>query len=128
MKKTFVRAFSLALVAVMLICTLASCSKIISGTYVAEIGGELAGYSASYTFSGKKVTVEKEATIVGFSNTVTLEGTYEIAENDDGDLTITLTFETEDDDVKSGTFPFSQGEEDGVKYIKIAGIKYTEKK
>ena len=127
MKKTFVRVLSFALIAVMMVCALASCAKKISGTYVAEVGGELAGYTATYTFSGKKVNVTKEATIAGFSKTTELNGTYEIAENDEGELEITLSFETEDDEIKSGTFTFSEGVENDVEYIKIAGIKYTKK-
>ena len=129
MKKTFVRVVALSLIAVMMVCVLASCGKTISGTYEAKVGVEgLAGYTATYTFSGKKVTAVKTAEIAGFEKETTLNGTYEITENDDGELQIKISFETEDDDVKSGIFPFSEGEEDGVKYIKIAGIKYTEKK
>ena len=125
MKKTFVRFFALALVAVMMVCTLASCAKKLSGSYVAEVGGELAGYTATYTFSGKNVNVKKEATIAGFSKTTELAGTYEIAENENGELEITLSFETDDDEIKSGTFAFSEGEENGVEYIKIGVVKYT---
>ena len=128
MKKTFVRIVALSLIAVMMVCALASCAKTISGTYEAKVGVDgLAGYTATYTFSGKKVTAVKKAEIAGFEKETELKGTYEITENDDGELQITLKFETEDDDVKSGTFPFSEGEEDGVKYIKIAGIKYNKK-
>ena len=54
----------------------------------------------------------------------TYEGKYEL--NDACDE-ITLTFESEDADVYSGTFAFAQGEENGVKYIKIGIVKYTAK-
>ena len=127
MKKTFVRIVALSLIAVMMVCALASCAKTISGTYEMKADAVVASYTATYTFSGKKVTAVKTTGIAGFEKTTELKGTYEITEDDDGELQITLKFETEDDDVKSGTFPFSEGEEDGVKYIKIAGIKYNKK-
>ncbi len=126
MKKLF-KSVALLLVVVTLCLSLASCGKKISGTYVAEVGGDMLGYTATYTFSGKKVDVKKEATVAGFAKTTELTGTYEITENEDGELEITLSFETEDDDIKSGTFAFSEGEENDVKYIKIGLVKYTKK-
>lgn len=121
MKKTFVRVLALALVVVMMVCTLASCAKKLSGTYEAEIDAVVLKYTASYTFSGSKVSVEKKTTVLGTVETKTLDGTYKIAENSDGTMEITLTFETEDDQVKSGTFTFEEGED----YIKIGVVKYT---
>ena len=122
MKKTFVRFLALALVAVMMVCTLASCAKKLSGSYEAEVDAVVMKYTATYTFKGNKVDVEKKTTtVLGTVDTKTLEGTYEIAENKDGTMEITLTFETEDDQVKSGTFTFEEGED----YIKIGLVKYT---
>ena len=121
MKKTFVRVVALSLIAVMMVCVLASCAKTISGTYEAKVGVEgLAGYTATYTFSGKKVEISKTATLLGQSTTTNFEGTYEITEKDDGTMEITITLENDDDDIKSGTYVFEEGEN----YIKIGLVKY----
>ena len=116
------RIISTILVCVLLlgcVMTLASCGKMLSGTYSAKT--ELMGQSVetSYTFKGNKVTAEVKATILGNVETETQEGKYSI---EDGE--ITFTFE-EDGKEKTQTYTFEQGEVDGVKYIKIAGVKYT---
>lgn len=122
--KKVLKIAALMLVAVMLCMSLASCGKKLSGTYEGEVNIGLAKYTASYTFSGSKVNVEKKTTtILGTVDTVEYEGKYEIAENKDGTMEITFTFETEDDDIKSGTFTFEEGED----YIKIGIAKYTKK-
>ncbi len=116
MKKT-IKIAALMLVVVMAVFAFASCAKRLSGTYKAEsfIG------STTYTFNGKNVEVTYE--IGGFEKTS--EGTYEIGENDEGDSIITFTFEDDDAESYEGEFSFAEGEEDGVKYIKIGGVKYT---
>ncbi len=122
--KKFTKVIAIALVLATLVCVLASCAKTISGKYTAEIGvAGLAGYKATYEFKGSKVTATKTATVLGSSNTTTLEGKYEITETDNG-MEITITFETSDDDIKSGTYTFEEG--DG--YIKIGGVQYNEAK
>lgn len=121
------KIISSVLVCVMLIgClfTLASCGKKLSGTYSA--GGDLAG--TSYTFSGSNVTITLK--IAGFTRDI--EGNYKIEDNDKGETVITFSFEAEgensDEAAKhSGSFAFSEGEEDGKDYIKIGGVKYTKK-
>ena len=120
MKKS-IRILAVVMALLMVTLVFASCAKTLKGTYKAEIGiGGLAGYTASYTFSGKKVEISKTATVLGSSKTTTLEGTYEIAEKDDGTMEITITLDSEDDDIKSGTFTFEEGEN----YIKIGLVKY----
>ena len=122
--KQMLRSVSLLLVVVTLCLSLASCGKKLSGSYEAEIDAALIKYTATYTFSGKKVSVEKKTTtILGTVNTTELEGTYEIIENDDGTMEISFAFETEDDEIKNGTYTFSEGED----YIKIGLVKYTKK-
>ena len=114
----------LAVVMALLMVTLvfASCGKTLKGAYKAEIGlGGLAGYTAVYEFSGKKVEITKTATLLGQSNTTTLEGTYEITEKDDGTMEITISLETSDDEINSGTFTFEEGEN----YIKIGLVQYN---
>ena len=120
MKKTL-RFIAVAMVAVMLCLTLASCGKTISGKYEAEIDVLLASYTATYEFSGNKVEITKKSTtILGTVDTLTLNGTYEITEKDDGTMEITITLENDDDDIKSGTYVFEEGEN----YIKIGLVKY----
>ena len=129
------------IVSLLLACTvlfgcvfaLASCGKTLSGKYeyasqseIGDVLGDLTGSGATYTFDGKKVTVT--AKFFGFEKS--FEGEYEISENDEGKTVITITFTGEDAEDKdatgyAGEFSFSEGEEDGVKYIKIGGAKYT---
>ncbi len=115
MKKTI----SALLVCALLVCSvfaLASCGKKLSGAYESALG-------TTYEFSGNKVTMTQE---IPFLDDVVIEGTYEITEDEDGKTVIIFTVENEDDEDKdfAGKFSFSEGEEDGTKYIKIAGIKY----
>ena len=120
MKKS-IRILAVVMALLMVTLVFASCGKTLKGAYKAEIGlGGLAGYTAVYEFSGKKVKITKTATLLGQSNTTTLEGTYEITEKDDGTMEITISLETSDDDIKSGTFTFEEGEN----YIKIGLVKY----
>ena len=91
----------------------ASCGKILNGTYVAD--ATIA--SGTYEFKGNKVTITGE--ILGFEKTS--EATYKITEVEDNKYEITFTYE----DGKTETMSFSDGEENGVKYIKLGGIKYN---
>ena len=110
---------------VVMMLSLVACGKKLSGTYEAEIDVVLLKYTATYEFSGSKVTAVKKTTVFGTVNTVTLEGTYEIAENDDGELEITFTFENEEEAKDyAGTFSFAKGKEGDTQYIKIGGAKY----
>lgn len=117
MKKS-IKIVALALVAVMLCLTLVACGKKLSGTYEAKIGGDVLGYTAEYTFKGSKVEVVKTVSVLGAKESTTIEGKYEIKDDE-----ITLTFETSDDDIKSGTFSFAETE----KGIKIGLVEYTKK-
>ena len=116
------RVISALLVCVLLVASvfaMASCGKMLSGKYEfdAVVGGK------TYDFSGNKVTITYE--LLGLEKSV--EGTYKIADDEDGKTTITFTFDAEEEDADdfAGEFSFSDGEEDGVKYIKIGGVKYT---
>ena len=109
---------------VVMMLSMVACAKKLKGTYEAEIDIVVMKYTATYEFSGSKVTaIKKTTTILGTVDTITLEGTYELAENDDGTMEITLNFETKDDQIQSGTFTFAEGED----YIKIAGVQYNKK-
>lgn len=119
--KTFAKVLSLVLVAAMVCVLFASCGNTISGTYKGEVDAfGLAGAEVVYKFSGSKVSVTATASILGFEKTVESDGTYKIAENEDGKLEITFTFENSDAEKYGGTFSFEKGDE----YIKIGGAKY----
>ena len=118
MKKS-IRILAVALVAVMLCLTLASCGKV-SGTYepAATSGGLLGGIAEAfntgveYTFKGSKVIIE--TTVVGTTNT--FEGKYSIKDDQ-----ITFTFEDEDAKSYDGTFDFEKLDNGN---IKIGGVEY----
>ena len=120
MKKNFIRVIAVVLMLAALCTVFASCGKTLSGKYTGELNLVVAKYTVSYEFSGSKVTVLKTGEILGQSKTSEIKGTYEITEAANGNE-ITFTFETSDDDVKSGTYSFEEGEG----FIKIAGIQYT---
>ena len=93
------------------IFSLASCSKMLMGKYEAD----LVVSEISYEFGLFGKVTKTVDPIIGDDTVV--EGKYEF--NKDG-TEITLTFGEE-----STTCDFSSGEEDGVKYIKLDGIKFT---
>lgn len=112
------KIISTLLVCVLLACSilsLASCSKMLSGEYEADlIFAEL-----SYEFNPfGKVTLTVDP---AFGDDVVYEGKYKF--NDAGDE-ITFTFEGEDAEDYNNTVSFVSGEENGVKYIKLDGVKY----
>ncbi len=117
MKKIISLILALTLVLGM-VFTLASCGKMLSGKYQSGI--------TTYDFAGNKVTVTYE--ILGFQKSI--EGTYKIAETDEGKMTITFTFEgaEEGSDEYAGEFAFAEGTENGEDYIKIGLLKYTKVK
>lgn len=123
MKKS-IRILAVVMALLMVTFVFASCGKTIKGTYSAEVDVVVLKYTATYEFSGKNVTVTKVVNpLIGESKTYTIEGTYEIIENDDGTMDIKFEFKTEDEHIKSGTFDFEQGED----YIKIGIVKYNKK-
>lgn len=116
--KKIVKIISIMLVLIFAMACLASCAKTLSGEYKLDA----AFASKVYKFSGSKVAITYE--IAGFEKTI--EGKYEIGENDKGESIITFTFDDNQEDAEDykGEYSFSEGEEDGVKYIKIGGAKY----
>ena len=123
MKKS-IRIMAVVMALLMVTLVFASCGKTIKGTYSAEVDVVALKYTATYEFSGKNVTVTKVVNpLIGDAKTYTIEGTYEIIENDDDTMDIKFEFKTEDDHIKSGTFDFEQGED----YIKIGIVKYNKK-
>lgn len=123
MKKS-VRILAVVMALLMVTFVFASCGKTISGTYEADIDIAIMKYTATYDFSGSKVHITKKTTtILGTVDTVEFDGTYKIAENDDGTMEITFEIENGDDQIKSGTYTFEEGED----YIKIGLVKYNKK-
>lgn len=119
--KNITKILALVLVLSMVCIVFASCGKTLSGTYKAELGStSLVGGETVYTFSGKKVTISVTAGALGFEKTTEFEGTYEITEEDDGDMKITFTFEDKDAEKYNQTATFEETE-DG---IKIGLIEY----
>lgn len=120
MKNTFIKLLAVALVAVMLVATLVSCGKSLSGAYSSEVSLLGQSWDVTYTFKGSKVEVVSKTTLLGNVNSTEITGTYDINENDNGKLEITFDFEEETTLFKDGTYTLEQGED----YIKIAGVKY----
>ena len=119
MTKKITKAVALVLVFSLVCIALASCGKTLSGTYSATLGGDVLGVKTSYKFSGSKVTI----TVLGASTETSIEGTYEITE-EDGAQFITLTFKSGDDASKySGKHTFAENKDN--KTITIDGVVYT---
>ena len=123
MKKA-IRIISIALVIIIVGTMLASCSKMLMGTYSGT--GLLS--KQSYTFSGNKVTLTLtvDLSVLG-SSTTELKGTYEITKATDGTQSITFTFDDKDGSSYSGTYSFDDGKDDTGAFIKIGGSTYYKK-
>ncbi len=126
MNKNLMKVARMALVVVISICSLAGCSKKIpAGTYETSLestSGE-EKWNVAYTFEGSKVhaTATCEVTGLGIVSAETAEGTYEIAENDDGNLLLILDFDEKTDHFHDESDVYEEG--DG--YIMYGGIKWT---
>lgn len=116
MKKSIIKVLAFTLLAVVVCITLVSCGKTISGEYEAELNYGLGKVGVTYSFKGSKVEATVKSTnILGQVETKTVEGTYEINEDE-----ITFTWEDEVDGVDGGTFTFEETE----KGIKIGLVEY----
>ncbi len=129
------RVLSSILVCVLLIGSLlsfASCGKkTVSGTYEGSLNLGFVAYTVTYSFNGNNVEISSQLTsAVGSLNPTVINATYEIAEDEEGNMTITFDYgeaEAGDGMEEEGVaLSFTEGAEGGVKYIKIAGIKYNE--
>ncbi len=119
--KKLVRSLSLVLVLVTLCLSLASCSKILVGSYTAKV--EVLGQSVEQTYTFGllgKVTRTEKVTVLGTTKTTETEGKYTIAENSEGELEITLSFENENGESVETTVPFEKGED----CVKIGLVEY----
>ena len=125
MKKT-IRIIAVLVIVAMACAMLASCSKMLFGTYSGEANlAGAAGVKASYKFAGSSVTLTITKSLLGSSSTSEYKGTYSIDKTEDGAEQITLTFEG-DGSSYSGTSSFAEGKNaDGKSFIKIGGIEFT---
>ena len=107
------------------VMSFASCDKLLIGKYESL---EVLGIKTTYEFSAFKYTkTTVTPSIIGGDKTSVEEGSFKITENDEGEPIISFTYEV--DGVKEvENYSFSQGEEDGVKYVKIGFVKYTQAK
>lgn len=97
----------------------ASCG--LSGTYEKEV----AGTEVSFAFKGNKVTLVVDFPII--EKDLVLNGTYELGEDEEGNKTITITYEDDSSDEAKkygGTLSFAEGTENGEKYVSIGGVRY----
>ena len=127
MKRTISLMLALVLTFGMLF-TLASCGGGLSGSYQGKVDIAVASYTVTYNFSGSNVEVKSVANIAGFEKSYTANGTYTLGEDENGNKTITFDFgdgEAEGAADSGVALPFAEGEENGTKYISIAGVKYN---
>ena len=120
------KVISMTLVCVLLlgcVFALASCGKTISGTYELALSED---NKTTYEFSGRKVTKTVTAGLLGYTKTETVEGKYEINEVEDGKFEITFTWDVEGEETIE-TATFAEGEENGVKYIKLGAFTFNKK-
>ena len=118
------KILSLILVCVLLVgtmFTLASCANSLSGEYKDALTSNV-----SYKFGAfGKVTLTVDS-IIGDDKVY--EGKYKI-DSEDGDFTITFTFDDADaNKIYGGTNDFAKGEENGEEYIKLGLFRYNKVK
>ncbi len=113
MKKS-IRLIAIAVVAVMLCLSLASCAQTLSGKY------ENDDLNVTYEFSGKNVKITAPKGIVGAltGEKAVYEGTYEI---DEDHITITLVDDEgeEIDNAYAGTFDFKEDDDGDITIGKV---------
>lgn len=124
MKKTVIRIVSISLVAIMMCVMFASCSNAPSGTY----GND----DITLKFSGEKVELT-----YGDSKKTTVEGTFEMGEDEEGNPTINIDLPEPDSflDVEysvirgllNGEKKYNKGNDNNGDYIEIGGSKYYKK-
>ena len=122
MKKTAIRIVSITLVIIMACFALASCSNAPSGKYVSDL--------YSLEFSGETV----EVTYGSESKKTTVEGTFAMGEDENGNMTITITLPESDSFldisynalklVLNGTHKYNKGEDTKGEYIEIGATKF----
>ena len=101
--------------------SLTSCGKKLSGKYECVITDS---NRVAYEFTPFKVVKTTTTGLLGYTNDTVVEGTYKINEVENDNFEITFTWDVEGEEDEISTVSFSQGEENGEKYIKLGGVKY----
>ncbi len=122
MKKTTFKLAAVMLAMLMMTCIFASCGKKLAGSYQSDATFLGQGMNVIYTFKGSKFEATNKITFLGKVTSDAVTGTYEIVENADGSMEITLDFDEETGVFEDGTYTFSEGEG----FIKIAGVTYSQ--
>ena len=118
------KIISTVLVCVLLlgcVMSLISCGKMLSGKYECII---TESNRVTYEFTPSKVTKTTTLGALGYTKDTVVDGTYKINEVDEDRFEITFTWDVEGDEDEISTVSFSQGEENGEKYIKLDGVKF----
>ena len=129
--KKIVSAVLVCVLMLSCVLALASCAKVITGTYEHIYGSEAAGYKVTYEFSATKVTATRQViSAIGNLEPTVQNGTYEISESEDGSKTITFTWEDGSKNEEGVAEPgkplsFSEGNKDGKAFIEIAGVEFV---
>ena len=118
--KKIISALIICVLVVGCVCALTGCGgKTLNGTYKAD--ASIA--STTYEFSGNNVEITYE--VFGFEKSI--EGTYKITTDEEGDMTLTITIESEEEGAEdyAGEHTFSEGtDEYGAEYIKIDNVTF----
>ncbi len=124
--KTAIKVVAISLVAIMMCMALVSCSNAPSGTYVSESG------NVTLKFSGDKLELS-----YGDSKKTTVEGTFEMGEDEEGNPTIEIELPEAESwlDMEYGAIrlllvgkkSYNAGNDNGGDYIEIGGAKYYKK-
>ena len=118
------RIISTILVCVLLlgcVMSFASCGKTISGKYELKLTDS---NKTVYDFSIGKVTRTTTTGLAGYTKDTVTEGKYKINEVENDKFEITFTWEV-DGKEEIETVSFTDGEENGVKYIKLGGFQFN---
>ena len=118
------RIISTILVCVLLlgcVFTLASCGKMITGKYELKLTDS---NKTVYDFSIGKVTRTTTSGLAGYTKDTVTEGKYKINEVENDKFEITFTWDV-DGKEEIETVSFTDGEENGVKYIKLGGFQFN---
>ena len=126
MKKTTIKILALALATLMVCVALVSCGGP-SGKYAGDI--------YTFEFKGSDVTVSWK----GLVDSYTMAGTYELGEDENGNKTISFTWQDGDSYVQDAAFAipkgifaknvsYNAGSDDAGKYIEIAGFRFDQAK
>lgn len=121
MKKT-IKILAVIMIVAMLSVSLVACSKIITGKYSTEVLGTTITYEFGL-FGNVTKTTYTPKTLLTDEQTTVVKGKYEILEDPENPDNLIIAFEFEGEE--RTTSSFVQGEEGGVKYIKIDGFQFN---